>query len=537
MKYNISLCILVFIAIGSFGQEKPVYWLGFTDKNNNEYSIDAPDEFLSQRALDRRSKQGINIDSTDLPVSKLYVDSIENTGFELRYTSKWLNGAAVMTNDSAMIDTITNIEFVSDIEFIRAKDTAAGSLKNDDLYDYGYGYNQVEMLNGHMLHNQGYSGEGMLIAVLDAGFFYMPAISAFNNIYDQNRIMATRDYVSLDNNVYGYHTHGKSVMSILAGESEGQLVGTAPHSDFILIRTEDDGTEQRIEEYNWIAGAEFADSLGADVFNVSLGYKTFDRPEWEYDNFDIDGETAPISKAAGMAAQKGILVVVAAGNNGDDPDPKIGVPADADSILTAGSVDSLRNYSDFSSVGYTADGRVKPDVVAQGQQTYYINNSDSIDAGNGTSFATPIISGLAACLWQAHPEKSNMQIINAIRKSASLYDNPNDSLGYGIPDFAAANLMLNNIQFSGFGNEQLVSLYPNPVNNQLNVDFYSIDTQSIIIRVFDISGKLMLKDTKSVRRTSYNTHVLHEVALLPKGLYVLQMVTDNDVYSRKFIKQ
>ncbi len=541
MRYSLVLYMLIFCSLQLSGQDKPSYWIGFTNKLNNDYSIDAPETFLTQRSLERRSKQSISIDSTDLPVSNFYIDSIKKMGPTIRYASKWMNGIAVTTNDTILIDTITNLDFVCHAKFIRTKDTASEikmkDLKNDDFFDYGYAYNQIEMLNGQILHNQGYRGENMLIAVLDAGFFYMPAISVFEKLFNQNRIVATRDYVSLSDVVYGYDNHGTAVMGILAGEYESKLVGTAPRADFILIRTEDAGSEQRIEEYNWIAGAEYADSLGADILNVSLGYKDFDLPEWNYDNTDTDGQTAPISIAASMAAQKGILLVIAAGNNGNDPDPIIGVPADADSVITAGSVDSMGNYSTFSSLGYTADGRIKPDIVAQGNQTYYMNNNDSIVSGNGTSFASPIISGLSACLWQAHPEKTNTEIINAIRQSASLYNNPNDSLGYGIPDFAAADLLLNNIQFSAFDNEQLVNVYPNPVNNTLNIHFYSVDTQLITIRIFNISGKLMLDNTKAVKRTSFNAYSYPKAAKLPDGMYILQITTEKQVYSKKFVKQ
>ncbi|MGC9331846.1 MAG: S8 family peptidase [Bacteroidales bacterium] len=528
--------------MAGFGQSPPSYWISFTDKFNNSYSIDAPEAFLSKRSLDRRIKQDISIDSTDMPVSNLYVDSLANLGLNIRYSSKWMNGVVFTTEDTALLDTITNISFVDNVEFIRKKDTSktAWQEKNrskDNFFDYGNAQNQIEMLNGHILHNQGFRGDDMLIAVLDAGFLFMPGVSAFNQLFTSGRIIDTRDYVKSGNNVYGWHTHGMAVMGILAGEQESRLVGTAPRADFILIRTEDAATEQRIEEYNWIAGAEYADSLGADVFNVSLGYKDFDLPEWDYDNTETDGKTAPISIAAGMAAQKGILLVIAAGNKGDDPDRKIGVPADANNVLTVGSVDSTGHYSPFSSIGYTADGRVKPDVVAQGSQAYYMNNDNEVVAGNGTSFASPIIAGLTACLWQAHPDKSNMEIINAIRQSAHLYDTPNDSLGYGIPDFATASLLLENIQFSAFDNEQLVSIYPNPVQHSLNMHFYSVDTQQITIRIYNVSGKLMLEDKKNVHRTSYNTYTYPDAALLPGGLYILEVITKDHVYSQKFIKK
>ncbi len=542
MKFNFSFLILFFLSLNSIAQEPASYWVGFTDKLNNSYSIHAPEAFLSKRSVDRRIKHNINIDSTDLPVSNMYIDSLSKFDLNTRYTSKWMNGVVVTSDDTTLLDTITTIGFVDRVEFIRQKDTSKttwqekGVIK-DNYFDYGRAYNQIEMLNGHVLHNLGHRGEGMLIAVLDAGFLYMPGVSVFDHLFSEGRILETRDYVKSGDMVYGWHTHGMAVMGILAGKHESKLVGTAPLADFILIRSEDAATEQRIEEYNWIAGAEYADSLGADVFNVSLGYKGFDLEEWNYDNTDIDGQTAPISIAASMAAQKGMLLVIAAGNSGDDADRKIGVPADADSVLTVGSVDSTGNYSPFSSIGYTADGRVKPDVVAQGTKTYYMNNDNNVVSGNGTSFSTPVIAGLTACLWQAHPDKSNMEIINAVRQSAHLYENPNDSLGYGIPDFGTANLLLKNIEFSAFNNEQLVNVFPNPVQNALNIHFYSVDTQQITLRIYNISGKLMLEDQRNVHRTSYNTYSYPDAALLSDGIYILEVITKNHVYSKKFIKQ
>jgi len=534
-KLILSIMFVTIYLLLSAQDEPPAYWIGFTDKLNNDYSIDFPEDFLSQRALDRRSNQGIEIDSTDLPVSSFYTDSLTSLGLSLRYTSKWLNGAVVLTHDTDLIDTIESYGFVRNSEFIRMA-VITKSSQEDNFFDYGFANNQITMLNGHILHNQGYRGEGMMIAVLDGGFYDMTGLSSFQYIFSENRILATEDFVDMDNQVFSHSSHGKSVMSILAGEDEGQLVGAAPRAEFLLIRTEDGATEQRIEEYNWARGAEFADSMGVDVINVSLGYREFDLEQWNYSTADTDGQTAPISRAASLAGQKGILVSISAGNNGNDPNPYIGMPADADSVITVGATDSLGHYSALSSIGYSADGRVKPNVVAQGQDTYYQTNSNSISQGSGTSFSSPLIAGMAACLWQANPQMSNMEIINAIEQSANYYDTPTDTMGYGIPDFGAANLILKKIQYNDFQSEQLVKLYPNPTANDLTIDFYSVDTQEVKLNVYSSRGRLIISKDMAVKRSSYNRFPLPEIAALSRGMYILHLQTETRRYSEKFVK-
>ncbi len=518
-----------------------VYWVTFKDKANNTYSLSNPEAFLTQKSIERRNKQGIAINESDLPVSDYYINSLTDLGITVRYTSKWFNGAAVQSSDSLLLDTLENYDFITEKILIREKvnqqKTSPVIPERNDVFNYGLGENQIVMLNGNILHNQGYSGQGMLIAVLDSGFPNVNTLPCFTEMNNENRIVATRNIVSGTDDVFGYHSHGRSVLSILAGKESGKLIGAAPDANFILIRTEDVGSEQLIEEYNWIAGAEYADSLGVDVMSVSLGYREYDNPIWSHAYSDCNGKTAPMSKAATMAARKGILVVVAAGNDGLKENPHIAVPADADSILTVGAVDYLGNYAGFSSIGYSSDGRVKPDVVAQGQATYFQISDSSIVAGNGTSFATPIISGLAACLWQANPNMTNMEILHAIQESASMYDNPNEYMGYGIPNFAIANLALQDINYTLFDTENLVNVYPNPVADVLNVEFYSVDTQKINIEIYNALGKIMYQAETNIRRNTYKKWKITDIANYTKGLYILQITTKHKKHSQKFIKE
>lgn len=540
MKISLIITSLLLFTTGLFAQENTnVYWIQLTDKTNNNYELSQPEQFLSPKALQRRDNQNIEIDSKDLPVSDYYLDSLTNMGIHIRYTSKWLNGAAIQSTDTELIDTIENLGFISEKVRIRELIEYPKSAKatKENALNYGQSENQISMLNGHILHNQGYTGQNMIIAVLDSGFLDVPSLSSFQAMLNENRVIDTRDYVDGDNDVYAHHNHGRAVLSILAAKVEDSLVGSAPDANYLLLRTEDAASEQLIEEYNWIAAAEYADSIGADIISVSLGYSVYDNDEWSYTNEDLDGRTAPISIAATIAASKGILVLSAAGNSGDDPNPKISVPADADSILTVGATNSDGQYAAFSSIGYSADNRVKPDIVAQGEATWFQGGDGEFASGNGTSFSTPIASGLAACLWQANPQMSNMEILRAIQESSSQYNNPDEYLGYGLPDFAVANLALKNINYTAFSSEMLVSMYPNPCTEILQVEFYSVDTQQLHISIVNMQGQIVYEKQHPIFRTSYNTLKINNVAIFPKGMYILKIQSQNQVHTNAFVKQ
>ena len=259
------------------------------------------------------------------------------------------------------------------------------------------------MLKGDILHNRDLKGKGKLIAILDAGFSRVDEMIAFEELFAENRILGTKDFVQRNNNVFDEHTHGMMVLSTMGAENKGQIIGTSPEASFWLLRTEDVDSENLIEEYNWLCAAEFADSVGADIINSSLGYTTFDDAGQNHTYTDMDGRTAPVSIAATIAAQKGMIVVNSAGNSGSGSWHFIGAPADADSILSVGAVDENADFAWFSSYGPSFDGRVKPTVVAQGRNTIVATSNNGTLTGNGTSFSSPIVAGLSACLWEAHP--------------------------------------------------------------------------------------------------------------------------------------
>jgi subtilisin family serine protease len=391
------------------------------------------------------------------------------------------------------------------------------------------------MLHGDYLHDDGFRGTGMLIAVLDAGFQGADTIIALDSIRTTNRIIATRDFVDGDTLVYDHHNHGTHVLSCMAANLPGTMIGTAPDASFILLRTEDTGSEYLIEEYEWSCGAEFADSVGTDVINSSLGYTTFDSPLYNHTYADMNGDSAIATQAADIAASKGILVVVSAGNSGGGPWNFIGSPADGDSVLAVGGVDSSGVSVSFSSRGPSSDGRVKPNVCAQAFQSFIAYNNGSFGPGSGTSFAAPITAGMAACLWQSCSSYSNMQILHAIEISADHYFTPDTLYGYGIPDFSLACLILNGN--THVRDDLIISLYPNPFTDNCIINFYSSIRQNIHAEVFDIIGKKILEQDIRLPAIEKYQFVIPADALPQKGAYILRIITAEKTLVRKIIRE
>ena len=436
------------------------YAVKFTDKNNNGYSLDRPEEFLTQKALDRRAKFKIGLDDYDLPINMAYVDSLKSLGFKIQGSSKWLNCAVIQTEDSTALAKLDSLDFVvHDYKWLEVKEEPKASLpavvrpKLKDkkkpaasvkrAYDYGEGLNQAEMLGIDKLHVLGFCGQGMTIAVFDAGFYKANQLNCFTKMFTEGRILGVRDFADNDTTVYDADNHGMNVLSCIAGNWSGQLVGTAPEASAYLFRTEISSSENIIEEFLWAFAAEVADSLGVDMIHSSLGYQKFDDKSVSYTREQGDGNTTIADIAADRAASKGIVVTVSAGNGGDDlAYPWVTSPADADSVLAVGAVDKRRKIAYFSSIGNTIDGRVKPDVCAIGFMAAVQGPSNHITHSNGTSFSGPILAGSVLCLMQAHPKAPVMEILQAVRASGDIYDKPNVQYGYGIPDFELAHKIL-----------------------------------------------------------------------------------------------
>jgi len=452
------LCVWVTVSL-VHGQGRDTYWIEFTHKPAGSYSLNQPQAFLGPRSIARRIRQGIALDSTDLPVYAPFVDSLRALGAVVKHTSKWLNGATIRipNNDSVIRQSILTLPFVRSA-LPNGRRSAYGSyspvykeaavmqvapshLPSRTQSPWGASEAQIRLHQGDFLHNQGYRGQGLLVAVFDAGFVSMPQIRAFDSLYVRGGVLDTYDFVDMDSQVYELDGHGTYVMGCLAANLPGELMGTAPMAQYLLYRTENNvgGSENPVEEDNWVVAAERADSLGADVFNSSLIYTTFDVPAWNHPWSAMDGNTSRMTIASDRAAAKGILVVNSAGNYGGGPWFKIGAPADGDSVLAVGATDTLGVRVGFSSMGPSADGRIKPNVMAvgAGAATCAIPGPGTAFV-SGTSFAGPIMAGLATCLWQALPNRHAYQLFELLQRSANRANQPDTLNGYGVPNLARA---------------------------------------------------------------------------------------------------
>lgn len=444
-----SLLVLISIALFPAKGQYTKYLIQFNNKGNNPYQISNPSAYLSARALERRQRYSIPIDSSDLPVTPSYIDSIVLSGnVRLLNASKWLNQIAIETSDDNALIKIHSFPFVARVSGLAAKEASCRnkfpenfSASDAPTYERPHGFfaygrtaAQMRLHELEFLHDRGFRGNNMQMAIMDAGFLRYPTLRTFDSININRQILGAWDFVSNEDTVYEDYYHGMQCLSVIAANMPGVFVGTAPKTSFYLYRTEDINSEYPIEEQHWAVAAERADSAGVDVISSSLGYTTFSDPAFNYSYADLDGRTTISAKAAHLASLKGMLVVIATGNDGDKPWRYITTPADADNILAVGAVDTLGRVADFSSFGPSADGRIKPDVASVGWNAVVANPSNGLPVtGSGTSFACPAMAGLVTCLWQAFPEFSNTEVMDLLKMACDSFDNPNDRTGYGIP--------------------------------------------------------------------------------------------------------
>jgi serine protease AprX len=558
-KFFIFLLLTLFFA-SNISAQFTKYIVRFKDKTGSSFSVDRPDQFLSAKSIERRTRQHISIDETDLPVLSRYIDSVRLAGnVTILNQSKWLNEVCIATTDAAALAKINSFSFVinsqpvkrtanrdviSKPKFISEIKGIAGiqsPMNPSDYYSYGNSYGQIHIHEGEYLHNKGFRGEGMQIAIIDAGFYHYQTLPEFDSARLTSRIMETYDFVNNQQSVNEDNAHGMQCFSIIAANIPGQFVGSSPNSKFYLYRSEDVSSESPVEEQYWIAAAERADSMGVDVISTSLGYTQFDNPAFNYTYADMNGHTTPIAKAAMLAAKKGMILLVAAGNDGDDPWHYIGTPADADSILSVGAIDISGNPAGFSSYGPTSDGRIKPTVASVGVATTISSTDGSIVSGNGTSFATPNLAGLVTCLWQAFPEFTNMEIIEAVKKSSSIYNAPDDRIGYGIPNFRSAfdNLSqqrtLKNIN-TILGTSQM-KVYPNPFKDNFTVLIRPENTATGTFRFYDISGKFYFSKQVSLSAGQPQVIEFNKIQTLQRGIYILRFSDGKKKESFKLLLQ
>lgn len=533
----------LFFPLYLFSQTAPDhYWIQFTDKESSPYSLSTPGDFLSEKALARRDSQGITLRRSDLPVNPRYIDSIKKYSKRIRYRSKWLNAVTIEIKDSSNLAKIKELPFVKQLRKTESNTSGPKHLQKHFLttstraLEYGRSFRQINMLNGHLLHREGYRGEGKVIAVVDAGFHKANKLIPLQHLWKNNRILATRDYVDGGKVDYTHSIHGRMVLSVLTGQMRGKFVGSAPDATFMLLRSEKVSWEFPTEEDAWIAAVEYADSLGADIITSSLGYSTFDSAQMNHSYSSMDGKTTRISRAATIAARKGMLVVNAAGNEGVHPWHFIVAPADADSILAVGAVDSTASFVPFSSRGPSYDGRIKPEVAAMGLGVYLISAKGKVVRSNGTSFATPLISGMASCLWSAFPNATNMEIRNAIIRSGSRYHNPDSLTGYGIPDLFKAFTILNNELKNRLHYNQLIAAYPNPFQHQLNLAFFSGQKQKMTVSLKNTGGRILWSDQLNSTGKGIQNLTIPGLGFLPKGVYILSISTPRTIHNRKIVK-
>lgn len=540
------LVILFLLTMTFSASSQEYFWVSFTDKNNSEYSLSSPKSYLSERAILRREKQNIPIDSLDLPVNANYVSGVLNLDAELVHSSKWLNGITVKVANPNFELKAKALPFIKEVQLTKTnwntksstdkfRERESGEIIPIDSSTYGPSVFQTRIMNGQYLHNQGFKGRGMVIAVIDAGYFKADSYPAFDSLWANNQILGTKDFVNANSNFFSTNYHGMSVLSCMGGNVPGKLIGTAPEASYWLLRSEDNATEFLIEEDNWVAAAEFADSVGTDVINSSLGYYEFNDPRMNHSFADMDGKTTRITRGANVAASRGMLVFSSAGNERNNKNGwrTIIAPSDGDGVIGVGAVNRDSIPAGFTSLGPASDGDVKPNVAGLGWNVFLQRSGGDFGFASGTSFSSPIMAGMAASLWQAVPYASAIDVKQAIEQSAHLYNNPDSLLGFGIPDFKKAFILLINMNVSNIETQYRWTVYPNPVGDFLVLrQTNENDWSEVRIEMFSIEGRLLQKWTKPGAQQIE----LRNLQPLPAGILLLKITSGRSFETFKLTK-
>ncbi|MGC9471697.1 MAG: S8 family serine peptidase [Bacteroidales bacterium] len=528
-----------------------VYRISFTGKTGTPFTLSSPENYLSPAAIQRRQQQGIAIDSLDLPVNPAYADSLSRMGFRILSRSRWMNSLVALSANPTAAETASTISFVREVEKISSSPekkkqkkkwllSTAPAESSLPVSEYGYAEIQTLMLRGNFLHGMGYRGQGITIAVIDGGFTGTDTYHFFSG----TDIRGTRNFLQPEEDVYRYHSHGMQVLSVMAANQPGVITGTAPLASYWLMVSENTDSESPLEEELWISAAELADSAGAHIINTSLGYSTFDDPAMNHLPDEMDGNTTRISIAADIAASRGMVLVTSAGNEGNNTWKVITAPSDADSTLAVGAVDRNGIRTEFSSVGWSIPGKTKPDIMAMGEEVAQVIPGGFSGTANGTSFAAPLIAGLTACLWQAHPESTAMDILEAIRQSGHMAHNPDSLYGYGIPDFELAHLILSGIYQTNPQRKNTCRVYPNPFNDSFTIrvfnengELISQHGERILIRVFSHTGQILW--THEIITGGFSLPLLRisVPGNLRAGLYILEISSSRSSSHARIVKK
>lgn len=531
---SLIACLMGFCAYGQVNR----YVVFFTDKANTPYTINEPSAFLSKRAIDRRVEQGLAVTDQDLPVVPAYISGVASTGARTFFSSRWLN-ALLVEAEVSLVPGISALAYVDHVEYVApGARLAAGGRKRQSSRTKTHVAGtrteaQLTMIGLDAMQDAGYRGENVLIALFDGGFSGVDQALPFQHIFQEGRLDedASTDFVANSHDVFQYDDHGTAVFSIIAGYQEGSYVGGSYEATYQLYVTEDGSSEYRIEEFNWLFAAERADSAGVDIISSSLGYYDFDDAAMNYTKSQLDGKTTVVSRAAQWAADRGIIVVCSAGNEGSNQWQKITAPADARDVLAVASVASSGQRSPSSSKGPSADGRVKPDVAAMGVGTAIIRPDGSVGNLNGTSLSAPLITSLAAGIWQRYPHLSNRSVIEAIRNSASQASSPDSLLGYGIPNFRA---VVNYIE--SHPQEEAFAVYPNPVFADTLVIKPSDPNVVAACRVELISADGKLLTTRDVSFSWLNREYKADLSAFRAGLYFVRVIWQDRRYVYRIVK-
>ena len=522
------------------------YIVYLKDKSGTPFSITNPSQFLSQRAIQRRANQKITITEEDLPVNPTYVTQLKATGANVFFTSKWLNCVLVETTP-AILSTVIAQSYVIRTELVApGKKLTSGRIKKFNRIkrtssslatDF-----QLNMIGIDSMHRDGYKGEGISLAVFDSGFDGVNTALPFKSIFQEGRLNYSVDFIANTKNVFQYDSHGTEVFSVIAADSPGSFTGGAYKATFSLFVTEDVASEYRIEEYNWLFAAEKADSIGVDVINSSLGYNEFDDTSMNYKASDLNGNTAIISIAAKKTIQKGMMVVCSAGNEGTNSWKFVAPPADVDGVLAIGSVTATKTRSSFSSFGPTADGRIKPDVMAFGSGVSVINPNGTLGTASGTSLSSPLVASLVAGTWQRYPNLKATELYQAIINSGDQFAKPDNSKGYGIPNYLAVKGFLDPVKIPVKDDQATINLdeqlvvYPNPTNDTINfsLSLSLSQEQSVDISIYDLQGKLLIH--KNLKFQVQNNSQSIDLTSISAGLYIIKAKVKDSLKVIRLIK-
>jgi hypothetical protein len=525
----------------------------FKDKDTAQYNPQQPEKYLSAKAISRRQAKNIVVDWYDLPVNRQHINTLVNAGFKVHNTSKWFNCAIVFTPNKQAADSIKKLAGVKDVIDVgfgvkNAKSTHANPVELDEMVAlleqkftkvkdkykqdtnvYGAGYAQAEMIGVNKLHQLGLNGKGTTIALIDAGYRNAHKHIVLKSALKQ--VLSTYDFVDMELNVFDNDDHGTAVWSCMAANDSFNFIGTAPTASYILLRSEDATTEFPVEEFYWAIAAEYADSAGADIISTSLGYNEFDIERYNYGHKNLNGKTAWITQAANIAVNKGLFVLVSAGNEGDNSWKQIAFPADAVDVMTVGAVDKKQRLAGFSSVGLTTDGRIKPDLVAMGENATIASDLGTIYEGDGTSYSCPVLAGGVACLWPYFNAYSIKQIIQWLHLSGSNYYKPNKYFGYGVP-----NLFMSYQFTQTYTTDTLLNLVRLDDKNH-HLTLFIKQKEKLKVTLKNELGKTILSQSESIKDAGFTRFKLHGSKKLKKGVYTLQIITNSKNINYKLVVQ